>query len=93
MGFQHQVDKQKELYTKVYPLCEMLGWYSVGLDVTEADMVIHREMMKYNETPYFLLMNPEPDPDAKELPVQVDRSLRGLLCVQSGVNPNHFLTT
>mmetsp|Transcript_35672 Transcript_35672/g.65267 ORF Transcript_35672/g.65267 Transcript_35672/m.65267 type:complete len:301 (+) Transcript_35672:24-926(+) len=69
-----EVDKQKELYTKVYPLCEMLGWYSVGVEVQEADMAVHREMLKYNESPFFLLINPNPDPDAKDLPVQLYES-------------------
>jgi len=44
-----EVAKQTELYTKVYKGHEVLGWYSVGTDVQPVDMVVHREMMKYNE--------------------------------------------
>ena len=65
-----EVNKQKELYTKVFKGHEMLGWYSVGIDVDPTvDVIIHREMMKYNESPFFLIMHPSPDPESKELPV------------------------
>jgi|AntAceMinimDraft_5_1070358.scaffolds.fasta_scaffold82741_1 hypothetical protein len=33
MALYPQVTKQKELYQKVYPGHEMLGWYSVGAEV------------------------------------------------------------
>ena len=37
-----EVKKMQELYTTVYKGHEMLGWYSVGADVSELDMLIHR---------------------------------------------------
>lgn len=33
------------------------------------DTTLHREMEKYNESPFFLLMHPSPDPEAKDLPL------------------------
>jgi COP9 signalosome complex subunit 6 len=69
-----ELNKQKELYTKVYPGHEILGWYSVGTGVMDVDTVLHREIMKYNESPYFLLMHPSPDSEAKDLPVAIYES-------------------
>lgn len=66
--------QQKELYTEVFSNYELLGWYSVGSEVVELDMRIHREMTKYNESPFFLLMQPTPDPEAKDLPMSLFES-------------------
>mmetsp|Transcript_26643 Transcript_26643/g.31434 ORF Transcript_26643/g.31434 Transcript_26643/m.31434 type:complete len:293 (+) Transcript_26643:40-918(+) len=69
-----ELNKQKELFTKVYPGHEIIGWYSVGTEVVDLDTMIHREIMKYNESPLFLLMHPSPDPEAKDLPVAIYES-------------------
>jgi hypothetical protein len=37
--------------------------------VSAGDTTLHREMEKYNESPFFLLMHPNPDPEAKDLPL------------------------
>ncbi|CAM9106514.1 unnamed protein product [Discosporangium mesarthrocarpum] len=68
------IEKQKELYTAVYPTYEILGWYSVGTEATKEDLTIQRQMMKYNQAPLFLLMNPHPAQGSKELPVLIHES-------------------
>lgn len=65
------VDAQKDLYIKNYKDRELLGWYSVGVEPTPMDMEIHREMANHNESPYFLLMDPNPDAEAKDLPINL----------------------
>lgn len=37
--------------------------------MSAGDTTLHREMEKYNESPFFLLMHPNPDPEAKDLPL------------------------
>ncbi|CAM9586202.1 unnamed protein product, partial [Choristocarpus tenellus] len=37
------IEKQKELYTAVYPTYEILGWYAVGTEVTAEDLIIQRQ--------------------------------------------------
>ncbi|CAN0222104.1 unnamed protein product, partial [Phaeothamnion confervicola] len=54
------VEKQKELLTAVYPTYELLGWYSVGSEATEADVDVQKQMTRHNESPIFLLLNPRP---------------------------------
>ena len=63
-----QMMKQTELYQKVYRGHEMLGWYTIGAEVESVDMAVHREMFKYNESPFFLLMHPSPDPEVGPQP-------------------------
>lgn len=70
-----EIVKQKNLYTKVFKDHEILGWYSVGSNVNaKVDLALHREMMKYNESPFFMLMHPSPNPDSKELPIALYES-------------------
>jgi len=69
-----KVNSQKDLYTEVYKNYELLGWYSVGIDADGKDMAVHREMTKYNESPFFLLMHPSPDPEASDLPISLYES-------------------
>lgn len=69
-----KINSQKELYTQVYKNYELLGWYSVGFDADGKDMAVHREMTKYNESPFFLLMHPKPDPEATDLPISLYES-------------------
>jgi COP9 signalosome complex subunit 6 len=56
----------------VFPSYELLGWYACGYDVGETHVALHTQMSAYNESPIFLLINPNGvSPDAKELPVNV----------------------
>ncbi|CAM9322385.1 unnamed protein product [Ascophyllum nodosum] len=68
------IEKQRDLYSAVYPMYEILGWYTVGTEATELDLRIQRQMMKFNQAPLFLLMNPNPAQGSKELPVLIHES-------------------
>ena len=46
----------------------------VGVEAQESEMMIHRQMTQFNESPFFLLMHAKPDPEAKELPISLYES-------------------
>ena len=68
------LEKQREMYCKVYEHREVLGWYTVGEAPTPVHLQLQRDMVQYNEAPLFLLMQPSPDPNASELPVAIYES-------------------
>ena len=65
--------KQIELYTAVYKDKELLGWYAVSENCkpTPTHLRLHKDFLKYNESPLFLCMDPVPSTDAKELPINI----------------------
>jgi COP9 signalosome complex subunit 6 len=62
-----------EQFKKVYEDYELLGWYSTGSTPESYDMSIHQQIMDMskNEAPLFLLLNPNPDPNSRELPISI----------------------
>ncbi|CAD7698652.1 unnamed protein product [Ostreobium quekettii] len=63
------MEKRLEQYKDVFPKLELVGWYSTGSELREADMVIHRRVMEKTESPVFLMLNPAVDPTRKDIPV------------------------
>jgi len=63
--------KKKELWTAVYTTQELVGWYTVGTDVSPHHLQMHREMMAFSPDLLFLFMNSSIDHDAKHLPLSV----------------------
>jgi len=61
--------KQVDLYTAVYKDKELLGWYAVASEATSGHLALHKDFLKFNESPLFLLMDPSPSVD--ELPIQI----------------------
>jgi len=59
------------LFKEAFPKYEALGWYSTGRKIQANDSIIHKTMTQYNERPLFLLFDPKPDADNRELPVSV----------------------
>eukprot|EP00735_Rhodelphis_limneticus_P014382 TRINITY_DN8401_c0_g1::TRINITY_DN8401_c0_g1_i1::g.29128::m.29128 TRINITY_DN8401_c0_g1::TRINITY_DN8401_c0_g1_i1::g.29128 ORF type:complete len:305 (+),score=37.70,sp/Q54C92/CSN6_DICDI/46.98/6e-84,MitMem_reg/PF13012.1/1.4e-22,JAB/PF01398.16/1.4e-18,DIPSY/PF11763.3/0.024,RepA_C/PF04796.7/0.16 TRINITY_DN8401_c0_g1_i1:55-969(+) len=51
--------KRQELYKKTFPDYDLLGWYSSGASVTDDDIEIHKQFLDYNESPLYLLLNPD----------------------------------
>ena len=48
-------------------------------------------MQKYNESPFFLLMHPSPDPEAKDLPVALyEAELHAVSAACGEVPPPHW---
>jgi COP9 signalosome complex subunit 6 len=51
--------EQMELYKVVFPRYEMLGWYAAGSGLQESDIALHKQMSELNESPLFLIMDPQ----------------------------------
>jgi len=60
-----------DLFKEAYPTYEMLGWYSTGAKVDPYDLEIHKMMTTYNERPLYLLLNPNPADDTRDIPISV----------------------
>jgi len=70
----HNIDKEflqtrVQQFTRVFENNEILGWYSSGKNVEQYDLHIHQQVEQFNETPLFLLLNPDPAPGSRELPL------------------------
>jgi len=70
----HNIDKEflqtrLQQYSRVFENLEVLGWYATGKNIENYDVRIHQQVEQYNETPFFLLLNPDFSPDSKELPI------------------------
>jgi COP9 signalosome complex subunit 6 len=61
-----------KMFKEVYPNYELLGWYSTTAKIdVNTDPAFHALIQKYNERPLFLLMDPNPSEDARELPIYI----------------------
>jgi COP9 signalosome complex subunit 6 len=63
------LEQSKALYTEVYEDRDLVGWYAVAAAPTDTHLHLHKEFAQYNENPLFLLMEPQPKADAKDLPI------------------------
>eukprot|EP00850_Spirogloea_muscicola_P014911 SM000110S18918 [mRNA] locus=s110:322120:324920:+ [translate_table: standard] len=63
-----------EQYKKVFPKYDVLGWYSTGTSVEDADMQVHRALMDINESPIYVLLNPAITHGQKDLPISIYES-------------------
>lgn len=64
-----------ELFKKVFPTHEILGWYCTGADMTDDHKAFHNTTATtWNENPLFLLLDPTAGPEAKELPIKIFES-------------------
>lgn len=62
---------KQEQMRKVFPKYEILGWYSTGADATVEDLEIHQQIIPFNESPLYLLLDPTPRPGSRELPITI----------------------
>jgi len=70
----HIIDKEflqsrVQQLTRVFENSEILGWYSTGKAIENYDLQIHQQVEQFNETPLYLMLNPEPAPGSRELPL------------------------
>ena len=63
-----------KIVAEVFPDNEFLGWYSTGSAYTEHDTLLHKQLMRYNESPVYLLMDSVGISLSKELPVLIYES-------------------
>jgi len=76
VGDTHTIDKEflqarVSQLTRVFEKSEILGWYSTGKNAEGYDMQIHQQVEQHNESPLYLLLNPEPAPGSRELPLSL----------------------
>ena len=69
-----EIRRRIEVLTAVYTKYEMLGWYALCEEVLPLHYEIHQTMLQLNEAPLFLLMNPNPMPSLKQLPIRLSES-------------------
>jgi len=55
----------------VFKKLHLIGWYTTGCEITDAHIVVHRQIMKSNEGALFLLLDPSPKASARELPISL----------------------
>jgi len=64
-------ERKKKLWIEVDPTIELLGWYAFGRETNLHHMEIHKSMMNLCVAPIFLLLDPEPSPDMRTLPLHI----------------------
>jgi len=47
-----------EQFKKVFEDYELLGWYSTSSNIQSYDMEVHQQIMKFNESPLYLILDP-----------------------------------
>jgi COP9 signalosome complex subunit 6 len=68
---QKAFEDDMKLFKEAYEGYECLGWYSTGPAPRATDSQLHELMSKYNERPFYMLLDPEVSSDSRELPLQV----------------------
>lgn len=53
----------------VHPNYEIMGWYATGKSISEQDHSMYHQLLPYNESPLFLLLDTSPDPNARDIPM------------------------
>jgi len=62
---------KRELFKKVFPNHDLLGWYSTGKEAKPQDLEIHKQLLEYNENPLYLVLDPLSQGERKELPLTI----------------------
>jgi len=68
---QKAFENDLKLFKEAFPKYECLGWYSTGKKIETTDSHIQKTMIQYNERPLYLLFDPKPEADSRELPIVV----------------------
>uniref|UniRef100_A0AAV1VLS2 COP9 signalosome complex subunit 6 n=1 Tax=Peronospora matthiolae TaxID=2874970 RepID=A0AAV1VLS2_9STRA len=76
-----QIDKEFltsriQQFSQVFPGFELLGWYTVGAQALPSDLAVHRVVMEFNESPLFMILDPESKGPStkKKLPISLFES-------------------
>jgi len=56
-------------FKTVFEDYELLGWYSTSPNIQSYDMEVHQQLMKFNESPLYLILDPIINPLSRELPL------------------------
>ncbi|EGG16755.1 Mov34/MPN/PAD-1 family protein [Cavenderia fasciculata] len=49
--------KKNEQFKKVFATYDILGWYSTGSQVSQSDLLLHKQIMEFNESPLYLMLD------------------------------------
>ncbi|GAA94211.1 uncharacterized protein L969DRAFT_102509 [Mixia osmundae IAM 14324] len=60
---------RRDQFKQVFPVYDILGWYTVGSQPTEIELAIHEELLAYNESPILLQLMPDQIGSSKDLPI------------------------
>eukprot|EP01064_Diplonema_japonicum_P000689 TRINITY_DN1044_c0_g10_i2.p1 TRINITY_DN1044_c0_g10~~TRINITY_DN1044_c0_g10_i2.p1 ORF type:complete len:300 (+),score=67.65 TRINITY_DN1044_c0_g10_i2:76-975(+) len=63
------LEDKKNHYMQVFPTYDLVGWYTTGQSLTDADTSLHKTIMRYNESPLLMVMDTTPPATATSLPV------------------------
>jgi len=65
-------EKENQMKT-VFPKYDVLGWYSTGHEVLPIDLELNKQILQFNESPLFLLLDPAPSAASrgKDLPISI----------------------
>lgn len=58
----------------MFPDLQIMGWYSNGNSIKDSDIELQKQIEIINESAFFLLIDTDPHPDSKELPIYIYES-------------------
>lgn len=88
------LEAKRELYDKVFPNYDVVGWYSTGDSVDVGDIELHKAIAEAgNENPLYLLFDPSLVNASRELPVTVYETEIKIVdnVAKVGLTPSTFL--
>jgi len=73
LDLQFLTEKEKQMKT-VFPNYDLLGWYSTGKQIEDSDLDLNKQILEFNESPLYLLIDPAIGPaqaHQKDLPITI----------------------
>lgn len=68
------LESRKEAAKTVHPNYEIMGWYATGKAICDQDRAMYKQIIPFNESPLFLLLDTNPDASAREIPLFIYES-------------------
>eukprot|EP00659_Diplonema_papillatum_P003070 gene3070-4821_t len=66
---------KRDHYMQVFANYDVVGWYTTSTTLTDSDTNIHRCIMKHNESPLVVQLDPSPPPEATTLPLSISETV------------------
>jgi len=66
--------KKQEQFRKVFPALDFLGWYSTSSEATADDIEIHKQILEFNESPLYLVLDTAATHHSREIPITIYES-------------------
>jgi len=58
----------------VFPALDFLGWYSTSSEATAADIEIHKQILEFNESPLYVVLDTVATHHSREIPITIYES-------------------